>query len=271
MGVSKEKKAEKTKETTVKEKDTKKTKTTKKTTEADEIKENKVVKAKQSKKKINAALTKKEQKYFRIMSRYISVVAKILRVCAMILVPIIVILMIMVPIMFKNIEFNGNIIKFNNAKFILKDDNITLNLGDKNYVLADGIEDMDHILEFFYNNTPGKVSAAALLSLFALAVTIVISIYILQYTERLFNNFYKDKTPFESDNCKYIRNIGRTMICDVVISLIFNIIISLLFKGLSTISINSFSLTLVVGIYVIYFIFIYGTNMQKEIDTSIYD
>ena len=271
MSESKEKKTKKVKSTTVKEKAISDVKSAKEIDTNTLVKAEKKGKGKSTSKTLNASLTKKEQKYFRALSRIISVIAKILRVCSMILVPILIVVMIMVPFVFKDIEFNGNIIKFNNAKFILRDDSITLNIGDENYTIADNIKDMDRVLDFFYNNSFGKITAITLLSLGALTVSIIINIYVLQYIEKLFKNFRKNKTPFEIDNCQYIRNIGRIMIIEIIVALIFNVVISLLFKGIEPLNIKTFSITMIIVVYIAYFIFKYGTNMQSEIDTSIYD
>ena len=61
------------------------------------------------------------------------------------------------------------------------------------------------------------------------------------------------------------------MIIEIIVALIFNVVISLLFKGIEPLNIKTFSITMIIVVYIAYFIFKYGTNMQSEIDTSIYD
>ena len=216
-------------------------------------------------------LEKKDQKAYRVLSRIISVMAKILRVCAMILVPIIFVMMIIIPIAFKNVEVNGNIIKFNDARFILSDDYITANIGDKSYLLSDGIKNMNQIVKFLNDNSISKIVTSILLVLASIIVTLVISIYLLLYIERLFDNFYRKKTPFEEENAKYIRNIAKLMIISVITSVIFNVIISIVCRDVVNAGVKTYSITIILGLYVLYYIFKYAINMQNKVDTKICD
>lgn len=265
-----EKAARKTKKTVeVKKEDKPVKKVSKVKKEEDVSKETK--KVLKSKKTNDGLLEKKEQKYFRIMTKFISIIAKIVRICAMIIVPILLTVMIIIPLAFKNVEFNGNIIRFNDARFVLKDDNITLNIGDKNYLVADGIKDMDKVIEFFNANSIGKITTNILLSLSFVVVILIINIYVFQYLEKLFKNFYQHKTPFEEDNCDYLRKIGRLMIINWVVAIVFSIILNLVFRNDTLFNAGSYTIMEIIGVYVCYFIFQYGTKMQKITDTTLYD
>ena len=216
-------------------------------------------------------LSQKDQKYLRMITKFVSIVAKIIKICAMIIVPIILIVMILIPIMFKDVEFSGNIIRFNDARFVLNNDNITLNIGDKNYLVADGIKNMDKVIDFFNDNSIGKITTNVLLSLAFTVAIIIINIYIFQYIEKLFSNLYRHKTPYEDENCDYIRKIGRLMIINIIVKVVFDLILSLVFKNDIMLNTSGYTIMEIICVYVCYFIFLYGTNMQKKIDTQIYD
>ena len=235
------------------------------------VKKGRGKKENQEEKEKTVLLPQKEQKYLRMITKFVSVIAKIIKICAMIIVPIILIVMILIPIMFKDVEFSGNIIRFNDARFVLNNDNITLNIGDKNYLVADGIKNMDKVIDFFNDNSIGKITTNVLLSLAFTVAIVIINIYIFQYIEKLFSNLYRHKTPYEAENCDYIRKIGRLMIINIIVKVVFDLILSLVFKNDIVLNTSGYTIMEIVCVYACYFIFLYGTNMQKKIDTQIYD
>ena len=271
--------SEKKTKTIVKKEVSKKSKSAKETKTNEVLKEEvdkPVKKGREKKEKLvkqekSILLSQKDQKYLRMITKFVSIVAKIIKICAMIIVPIILIVMILIPIVFKDVEFSGNIIRFNDTRFVLNNDTITLNIGDKNYLVADNVKDMDKVIDFFNDNSIGKITTNVLLSLAFTVAIIIINIYIFQYIEKLFSNLYRHKTPYEDENCDYIRKIGRLMIINIIVKVVFDLILSLVFKNDIMLNTSGYTIMEIICVYVCYFIFLYGTNMQKKIDTQIYD
>ena len=264
----KEKKTKTSKKETVKE--TKRdVKVTKKETVKKEAKETKKVSA--TKKKDEALLNKDDQKRFKTLSRVVKIISKIVRIVLMISVPFILMLAIIIPIMFSKIEVSGNIVKFNDARFVLKDDYITLNVGEKTHLIADGIKNMDQVVSFLNDNKLSTLIASFEVALIGAVVAIIINIYIFKDIEKLFDNFYLQKTPLTDENTEYIHNIGKKMIYLLLSELIFGIITTILAKNTFNTHIATYSIIEILIIYVIYYIFKYASNLQKQKESTIYD
>ena len=219
----------------------------------------------------NTLLDKNEQKKLKTISKIISVITKILRVCAMIVLPLLFIIMIALPIIFKNVEINGNIIKFDDMNLVLHNDTITANLGEKSYIVANNVHNLDHIISFLNDNSLSKLLLDFELSIGFLIIVVVINVFILQYIEKLFDNFYRGETPFTLENSEYIRKIGKMMIISLIVAFVFELILSITTKGVCSINIGTYGIIEILCVYVIYYIFKYGTYMQKKVNTKIYE
>ena len=244
-------------------KEKKEKKVTKKKTVTEAKKETKV---KASKTKDNKGLlTKKEQKHYHVFSKIVKILAKIARIFLMVLVPFIVLAMILIPMMFNKFEITANVIKFNNASIIVRDDGLSFKIGDKIHVIDCDISEVDNIMTFLINHSKTTIIFMLELSLLLLVITAIFEIYLFSYLEKLFGNFEKDKTPFTKENTdilliivKYLVIIKICSICMVIVGLFNN-------------SLTSFSIFELLTLYVTYLIFKYATNMQKKLDTTLSD
>lgn len=247
----------------------KKVKSTKK-----ETKEKKVVKKetkKTTKVKEKALLNKNDQSTLKILSKVVSIIASILKVIAMIILPFIVISLILIPIVFNKMEINGNIVKFDNARFVLQDDYIAVNIANKTYLIADNVENIDRIVNYLNDSSLNKlVLGIELIILFAGAI-LAVNVYLFKYMEELFKNIYTNDTPFVDENCTYIRNIGRIMIATFALCLAANIVLAFFEESIINKGFTSYGIISIIIVYIIYYVFIYATNMQKIAKTKIYD
>ena len=251
-------------------------KKTSKSTKEEIVKEEKITKPTKKKttiktEKIESVLSKKEQKTLKTLCKIVAVITKILKVCAMIIVPIIAIVSIIIPIIFSKIEVNGNIVKFNDIRFVMNNDYITANIGDKTYVISDHIENMDKIIDYINSNSIQRMMISLELTLIFSIIVVIINIYLLGYVERLFNNFYHEKTPFTGENSNYIKHIGKIMIISLIASIIFEFALSFFIDDISKVHFGSHNIIGIIIVYITYYIFLYAAKLQEKEKTCIYD
>lgn len=243
----------------------KKVKSTKK-----ETKEKEVVK-KTTKERKKTLLNKQDQKVLKVLSKVVSIIAKVVKVIAMVALPFIFILLIIIPLVFNKMEINGNIVKFDAARFVLKEDYVTVSIADKTYLIADNVEHIDKIVNYLNNSSLNKLVLEIELTLFFAAVILTLNVYLFKYMEELFKNIYTNDTPFTEENCKYIRNIGRIMITTFGLCLLANIVLAFFEENMFNKGFTSYGIISTIVVYIIYYVFTYATNMQRTCKTTIYN
>lgn len=247
----------------------KKVKSTKK-----ETKEKKVVKKttkKTTKVKDKALLDIKDQKVLKVLSKVVSIIAKIIKVIFMVILPFIFVSIILIPLVFSKMEVDGNIVRFDDARFVLKDDYITVSVADKTYLVAENVEHINKIVDYLNSNSLNKMVLNIELTLFFIGVILTVNVYLFKYMEELFKNFYSKETPFIEENCQYIRNIGRKMIITFALCLAFNIVLAFFGECIFNKGFTSYGIISIIVVYIVYYIFTYATNMQKITKSTIYD
>ena len=236
----------------------------------EEKQEKKVIK-KEIIKKEEILLPKKNQKTLKVLSKIIYVITKILRVCAMIVVPIMAVVAILLPIVFSKIEANGNIIKVDDVRIVIKESSVTASIGEKTYLIGENLKNLDKVIDFLNDNSVLKIMIGVELALIFSIILIIINIYLLMYIEKLFKNIHHGKTPFTDENTDYIHKIGRIMIISIIFAMIFEFVLSLYTKNALSIHFASHSIIAILAVYVIYYIFIYATKLQTKFESKIYD
>lgn len=248
----------------------------KEVTKKETVKEEKIVKKEEKKastkrKTDNQSLSKKEQKNLKVLSKIVCVIAKIIKVCAMIIVPILAVVAILIPILFSKVEVNGNIVKIDDLRIVMKDDNITVSLGEKTHLIGDKINNLDKVIDFLNDNELLKIMISVELFLIFSIVLAIINIYLLTYAEKLFGNFVKDDTPFTEKNSNYVRSIGKIMIISLIVAIVFETVLSLYTKNVFTLHIASYSVVTIMIVYILYYIFKYAVKLQKKSNDKVYD
>ena len=231
----------------------------------EEKKEKKVVVKAKKVKEEKGILCAKEKKYYKVLSKIIAIVSKIGRICLMILVPFIFLAMILVPILFKNFEVNGNIIKFGDVGVVVANDKISLNFGNEVEVINCDTNEIEGLLSYVNNHSKTSIIFFVELSLLVFGTIIVMYIYLLSYQEKLFRNFSKEDTPFTEENTKHIFNIAVLLVVIKIISLGFAIFSNMTYHN------NSYGIVELLIVFVIYFVFKYATGIQKDSTKKITD
>ena len=251
------------KEETVKEEKPKRTRKTK--TEVTEEKTSKVVKAKEE-----VLLEKKSQKELRVISKVAYILAKIGRVCLMIAIPFIFLSMIIVPFVLNKVNVDGNIIRIDDASFILNEDNVIAKIGNNTYISEENLSVYGDIFNFLNKNELTRLLWFIELALGFVAISVIIAIYQLINVEKLFKSFHKEKVPFTKENCNHVRNICNLLVASAILSIVAEIVLSLIMPSFN-INIASFSIMQLLVMFIIYYLFRYATEMQKKSNTVMYD
>ncbi len=249
--VKKESKIEKSKEKEIKE----------------EVKETKKVTKKRVSKKNKVLFNEKEQKKYKILSKIIKIFTKIGRIILMIFVPFIFLFMILIPIVFKDFKVESNIVQFNDLKLVINEDNLTIKIADESYIIGNLEKDDQYIrqdiINFLNNNSKSTIITTLEMSLFLFAVFIVLEIFILNYIEKIFDNFINEKTPFIIENANYILSIAILLCAIKFMSLCLSI------ADINEISISSNGIVEILIVFVLYFVFKYGAQMQEKTEYQI--
>ena len=248
-------------------------KVTKKTTEKPVVKEEKaktkVVKEKVKKEKVY--LDQNDQKKSRAISRVLHVLSKIARIFLMIVVPFIFLAMIVVPFGLNKMEVDGSIIKFDDVHLIAKGDKYVLKVADDTYLSKGTDKEMSRIYNFLHDNSKTYIITSIEIALGFAAAVIIVMIYLFNNLEKLFYNIYSKKTPFNEENCDYIHKICRILIIEAVLVFVASIVLGLLVPSIAEMEVNSVSIFGILVAYLIYYIFKYATEMQKESKTVMFE
>ncbi len=211
-----------------------------------------------------SALSTKEKKWYHVLSKIISIFAKIGKVLMMIAIPFVFLTMLLIPIIFKNFEANGNIIRFNDMSIIVRDETITFKIADNIRVLDVDENDINQVVSFLTDNSKQTIVISIELTLLAAGVILILDIYLMSYIEKLFGNFYKQDTPFTEENTNYIFKIGVTLIIIIVVDIIISIF-DIIKEN------HSSGLLSILVVFVVYFVFKYATFLQKKSNDKICD
>ena len=238
----------------------KKSNSIKKETKVKEIKKTKEIVAEEV-----LMLSKKEQTNYSILSKSTRIIAKIARICLMIFVPFIFLAMIIMPILLSKLEISGNVIKINDVNIIVRDSGVSFKIGDYVQVFDCNTNEFDKIMTFLNENSNGSIIFSFELSMLLLSIIIILDIYILINIENLFSNFEIQKTPFTEENTAYILAIAKYLLVSKIVTICLSMV-CLFNPGFSSISIIELLI-----VFTVYYIFKYATNVQKKVDTKIYN
>ena len=252
------------KEEVVKEEKPKRTRKAK--TKVSEEKETKVVKAP----KEEVLLDKKNQKELRVISKVAYILTKIGRICLMIAIPFIFLAMIIIPFVLNKVTVDGNIIRVDDASFILNEDNVVAKIGNNTYISEEDLGVYRDVFNFLNKNDLSRLLWFVELALGFVAISAIITIYQLINIEKLFKNIHKDKVPFTTENCDHVRNICNLLIASAILSIVAEMVLGLVMPSFD-VNIASFSIIQLLVMFIVYYLFKYATEMQKKSNAVIYD
>lgn len=217
-----------------------------------------------------ALLDSKSQKTLKVLSKIVGIFAKIGRIALMICIPFVFIAMIAIPFLMKELNVNGNVIAFSDIRVIINDDYISYKVANNDYK-TNNDKGLLEFTNFLTKHSKNEIALVSEISLLFAASVIILHIYALTYLEKLFKNIYTNDTPFIEENTNYIRKMSNMMLISAIVVMVFEIILGIAFPEFSHINVKSYGVLEILIAYVIYYIFKYATNLQKETLSKIYN
>lgn len=242
--------------------------TEKKPTEKTEKKE-KVVKKKEIVK-----LEKDKQDKLKTLSKITYIIAKISKVLAIIGIVGMAIAMIFTPVLVKNIKIeNGSIEVFGDkVEYVPNDGKMEIVVNNTNVGTLTDDEKLafDYVLKELENTNMTKTFAFAELTLVFGIATMIVFFFVMQHVDKLFINIHDLDTPFNQDNLNHVKRIAYLSLILLILSVASNFISSLFVKS-DALEISFVSITGVIVLYIISYVFEYACILQKDSKATIYD
>ena len=237
-----------------------------------------IVKEEKNTNKVDVKLEKNDAKGLKTLSKIVSVFATIIKVLLIISIPFMIIGMIIVPVVINNTEIGDNYLKYQtpsgevitiegedfslSGKYTIRyKDEITT--GEIKYdILGEvvkNIKDMDKTKVIVFAETTIVLGMA----------TIILEIVFFTYLAKLFKNISR-KTPFTEDNCLLLKKMTQILIIDIIITILMQFIENLFVNVEISNKLGFSSIIVMMVIASLSYIFKYGYNLQKNVNSDIY-
>ncbi len=237
-----------------------------------------IVKEEKTTNKVDVKLEKNDAKGLKTLSKIVSVFATIIKVLLIISIPFMIIGMIIVPVIINNTEIGDNYLKYQtpsgevitiegedfslSGKYTIRyKDEITT--GEIKYdILGEvvkNIKDMDKTKVIVFAETTIVLGMA----------TIILEIVFFTYLAKLFKNISR-KTPFTEDNCLLLKKMTQILIIDIIITILMQFIENLFVNVEISNKLGFSSIIVMMVIASLSYIFKYGYNLQKNVNSDIY-
>ena len=207
-------------------------------------------------------LNEKDTSNMKGISKAIYIISCIFKVLSIVGIVIGAIALISSAVLLSNINVNNNTIKLFNKelKYEISD---TIKIDGE--VVADDLDanSINQVTDFLNKTNTYKVGFTSLIFI-SLIITMVCSYKLFSYLEKLFRNIYNQDTPFTLDNVNYSYKIGLYFALVILVPDLLNLLIELIFNLDINISTSLFSYLYILIIWVVYYIFKYGYNLQNK-------
>ena len=220
-------------------------------------------------------LKEEKQKKVKVLSKIISIVSKIGKVCCIVGIVMVAIAAIMIPVLVKDITVKDDQIVFKNdtVKIIDEDDKMTVKFKKHLVATIDDGASMNIIREIVEKDINNKalIITYAELGMGFLIASLYLTILLFKRLDKLFTNINQGDTPFTLENVEHIKKIAYLMIALIVIPSISGIMFELIIHRDLNINFETFNLLEILIIFVIYYIFEYGYEIQLDSQGIMYD
>ena len=219
-------------------------------------------------------LTEEKQRKVKGLSKAIYIVAKVLRICLIIGFVGVIIGMITIPVITTSIKVeNGTITVFDEKVSYEQLDNKIIFRDSKEkevFTITDDIENVNKVLDYLDNNKLGNMIVLIEISLVLAEVVIVLVCYTFKHIEELFKNIHDKDTPFTMENAEHFRKIGYLLIAVLVVEAISNFTFTLINSDFA-LNVDLANVLFILGFFVFSYIFEYGSKLQDESKSKMYN
>lgn len=226
---------------------------------------------KETKQEVKLEMNK--QRKIKGLSKAIYIITKIGKIVTLILAPIILLCMIALPLILSKIDVKDDAFVVNGkTKIEVIEDEKGVHLKYDDHIIAfEGDEKAITIVkDVLQNNSKAYIIGYSEVSLTVALILLVITYLALRNMEKLFKNIHDGETPFTLENVNYIRKVANLLIAIIVIPVILNLASSLVFKKTMDISISGVTITEILFLFSMSYIFEYGYKLQLDSNAKMY-
>ena len=244
-----------------------------------EIKEEKKVeslKNEEKQEKETLSLNKQDSKVAKGLSKTIGIIAKVMQVVLIIGGIGLLLLMIFVPMLFKHVDITNEMIKFSFQKdsLVIRQENNELSVfsNEKKIAQVKVSSDLYNGTALKIFNTTSKKSIVFHLELLLVIgiVDIVLLYLIFKNVYLLMRNIHDDKSPFKLINAIHLQRMAYLLIGSIVVSNVGELVLVHLLNISFDVQINLLQVVFILALFLLSYIFMYGTNLQKSMEGKIY-
>lgn len=210
---------------------------------------------------------KEKQKKMKGISKTIYVTSRVMKIMLIIAIMAVFILMIFAPILLNNVEIDENNIKIFDQNYEYKIDSKSkiISLKDeKDRTQTFRIDTSSNLQEYLTSHSKIYYILSTEFVAGSMVFFVIISIFILNYIEKLFVNIYNESTPFTLENVKYIRKISLFLIIVIILPNILGILFQLVTNLDMNIEFELMDLIFILIIFSLSYIFEYGYEIQLD-------
>ena len=220
------------------------------------------------------SLKQEEQNKMKVLSKFISVIAKIIRIVCLVTMPLVIIGMISISFIIHNIEVKNDEIIWNSTS-----DYITFEKVEDNYELrmngvkvGDIEEDkvVSHYVNMFKNNSKVLIIGYVETGLLTLLISLYLMALTFKHLSKLFENLNIGETPFTLENVNHIKKMAWLMIATIILPDIGGVIFNILLTTDIDIDLGLFDFLEILFLFSLSYVFEYGRLIQTETNGKMY-
>lgn len=222
-------------------------------------------------------LNEKEKKYLKGVSKALGILSKIGKVLLTIAIPFMVLAMLVLFVVFNKFDYRDNTIYFDNEKVVTiekSDDGMNFyDNGKLDKIIKFDSEDKYEVLkikDFLDNNGKEKILWFIEIALLLGTSLVFVTRMILGKAACFFKNISENTTPFTEENTNYLKSISILMLVNIITSFVGNFILELMVNLDSEVIFGIGSIYETLIIFVMYYVFRYGTMLQERSKQNIY-
>ena len=215
---------------------------------------------------------KEKQNKMKTLTKILSLIGKIAGIVVRVAIPFVTLVMVVIPILFCNLDIEGNKIVSKNLNFQIVEHNDKININYKGYTAVADIDnnDIDKLSEVLKENKTATIVKIEL-GFGALVAFLVILSILLKHLEELFENINKGDTPFTLINVEHIKKMSYYMIACIILSGVGEGLLNSSINDNITFGLETFDIVEILFLYVLSYIFEYGYEIQKDSKGKMYD
>lgn len=224
----------------------------------------------------NNMLEVKEQKFLKVISKIVAILASIGKICIYIGIVSLIICMLLIPKFMKNLKAYDNKIEisYSQEKITLtkeSSDIVRVYVNDKKEDKIkdiNGFDDLYKIVSKHSNKTLIGYSEAFILIIILYMYLISL---VLKYLSKLFKNISNNETPFIIENVTYLRKMGLYMLLIAILPSLISLVFYLFTKYHLGIDLNISNIIEALIVLAMSLIFKYGCALQSNSKKVMYD